>query len=140
MQKCVLVCAKQKVLDSKASFYIGQTSSDRLEGDFGSYRTVKGSPNFDLVQLGERAGATQTLSTVLARESSWNRGHRRLQLEGKEGIDHTNAASWKGDVCVGNVSLLNSWNAGRKRAEKILLTTDIECDFNLTGPSPDNVE
>ncbi|TFY78640.1 hypothetical protein EWM64_g5369, partial [Hericium alpestre] len=47
-------------------------------------------------------------------------GHRRLCLEGSEGVDHTNPTSWKGDVIVGNVSLLTVWNAGRNEAIRIL--------------------
>lgn len=129
--------AKQKILKPHGKFHIGQTGSDRLEGDFGHYRTVKGSPNFDLQQLGQHAGATYTLSTVLARETSWNRGSRRLDLDGAEGIDHTNPASWLGDVHVINVSLLTCWNAGKRRATRILTTADVPVNFDLQGPSPD---
>ena len=134
--KNIFCCtAKQKVLNPNGKLYIGQTGSDRLEGDFGGYRSID-SPNFDILQLGDCAGTVRTLSTILARHPSWDRGHRRLKLEGTEGVDHTNPASWRGDVSVKDVSLLTCWNSGRWRAREILAKAGIETDFDLQGPSP----
>ncbi|KAJ8456665.1 hypothetical protein ONZ45_g18629 [Pleurotus djamor] len=136
--KAVYWCvAKQMVMDPSGVFYIGQMGSDRLEGDFGQYRTgIRGARNFDIMELADRATATQTLSEILLREFEWDRGHRRLKLEGAEGIDHTNPTSWKGDVSLESLSLLTCWSAGRRSATKILSEHGINVDFSSLESSP----
>ncbi|TFY82905.1 hypothetical protein EWM64_g1118 [Hericium alpestre] len=68
-----------------------------------------------------------------------DRGHRRLRLEGSEGVDHTNPASWTGNVIVKNVSLLTTWNVGRTEAINILKTAgvaDVAQAFAFTEDKP----
>ncbi|TFY73918.1 hypothetical protein EWM64_g10094 [Hericium alpestre] len=112
--------AKQKVMGSEVGLYIGQRGSDRLETEFGNYRTMTHQQNMDIQQLADRAGAAADLSRIFADHPEMDCGHRRLRLEGSEGIDHTNPVSWTGDIIVGNVSLLTTWNAGRNKAIDIL--------------------
>lgn len=112
--------AKQKVLDSSEKFFIGLCGTDRLEGEFGQIRSTRGGSNVDILQLTDRAASAAQMSEIYAKHPSWNRGHCRLSLTGKEGIDHTNLKSWIGDMTVANVSLLTCWNAGRQKAETFL--------------------
>ncbi|KIO25132.1 hypothetical protein M407DRAFT_211121, partial [Tulasnella calospora MUT 4182] len=112
--------AKQKLLDPTEKFFIGLCGTDRLEGEFGQIRTARGGPNVDLLQLSERAASAAHMSEIYAKNPNWDRGHRRLSLTGKEGIDHTNPKSWNGNITVGAVSLLTCWNNGRQAAETLL--------------------
>ncbi|KAF7326797.1 Ubiquitin carboxyl-terminal hydrolase 34 [Mycena sanguinolenta] len=89
---------------------------DRLEGLYGIYRLKDNSRNFDILQLAERASTTAESCRIFAEHPEWDRGHKRLRLQGAEGVDHTNPKSWLGDVHVANVSLLTSHNSGRRLA------------------------
>lgn len=130
--------AKQKVMNPSGKLHIGQVGSDHLEGNFGLYQTVKGSPNFDLKQLGDQARAMYTLSSILACEVSWNCGLRCLHLSGAEGVDHTNPKLWLGDVFVGGVSLLACWNVSHYHSTQMLSAANINVDFiKVVGPTPD---
>ncbi|TFY77415.1 hypothetical protein EWM64_g6596 [Hericium alpestre] len=127
--------AKQKADDPDVGLYIGQHGSDRLEGKFGNYQTMTHQQNVDIQQLADRAGASADLSRIFADHPEMDHGHRRLHLEGSEGVDHTNPASWTGDVIVKNVSLLTTWNAGRTEAINILKVagvTDAPQAFAIT--------
>jgi hypothetical protein len=104
--------AKQKVLNPAGSFYIIQTGSDRLENNFGIYRTMDHSHNVDILQLSHRGSQAAEVLRIFADNPEIDRGHRRLNLQNVEGVDHTNPRSWTGDVTVNSVSLLSAWNTG----------------------------
>lgn len=123
--------AKQRVLDPTARLYIGQRGSDRLEGEFGQWRTMDHNRNMDLLQLGNHGGPSSHMSKIFAGHPDWDRGHRQLKLESAEGVDHTNPKFWTGDVIVANVSLLTSWNSGRSQAITILQELDLLGAGNL---------
>ncbi|KIJ30600.1 hypothetical protein M422DRAFT_53688 [Sphaerobolus stellatus SS14] len=119
--------AKQKVLDVTQSLYINQRGSDRLEQEFGNWRTMDHNRNMDLAQLGEHAGIGAELSRIYGEHKEWFCGHRRLNLQEAQGIDHTNPQSFTGDLVVGNASLITSWRKGRITAEGIMK------QFNIPG-------
>lgn len=121
--------AKQQALDPEMEFFILQCGTDRLEGLFGEIRSIDSSRNVDLLQLTDRASAASHMTQIFHDHPKWDRGHRRLSLTGKEGIDHTNPKSWLGDTHVKNVSLLTCWNSGRRAAETILKTAHVEANF-----------
>lgn len=122
--------AKQKVLDPDGKIFIGLCGTDRLEGEFGQIRSARGGSNVDLLQLSDRAASAAQISEIFARNPSWDRGHRRLSLTGKEGIDHTNPKLWIGDTTVKVVSLLTCWNTGKQKADTYLQAAGIKINFN----------
>ncbi|KIJ28519.1 hypothetical protein M422DRAFT_84217, partial [Sphaerobolus stellatus SS14] len=110
--------AKQRILDPTAKFYFCQLGDDRLEGQFGTVRRLIHDRNVDALQLTERLSAAGQVDELLWKYPTWDRGHRRLKLQGSEGVDHVNPASWIGDVSVLPVNLHSCWYKGRKGAEK----------------------
>jgi hypothetical protein len=130
--------AKTKLLDPNGKFYILQCGTDRQEGDFGIIRLLESNHNCDLLGLQQRASQTAGIAHVFSEHPSWDRGHRRLSLEGKEGVDHTNPKSWKGNVHVQSVSLFTAWVAGRRATQDLFsgLNVDID-DFSSL---PDDVD
>ncbi|KAG8701433.1 hypothetical protein FRC09_005373 [Ceratobasidium sp. 395] len=120
IKNAVFCIAKTKALDPTLPFYFIQLGDDRLEGQFGIYRTINHNSNPDLLQLNERAGAVQEVTDIFSRYPEADRQPYRLSLEGVSGIDHINPASWTGNVCVGDVNLRSSWEEGRNEAEKAL--------------------
>ncbi|KAJ7848204.1 hypothetical protein B0H13DRAFT_2361998 [Mycena leptocephala] len=112
--------AKQKILDPSGVHHIGLNGGDRLEGLYGIYRLMDNSRNVDILQLSQRASTTAESCRIFAKHPDWDRGHKRLRLEGAEGVDHTNPRSHTGDVSVANVSLLTSWNCGRRQAIELM--------------------
>ncbi|KIJ34834.1 hypothetical protein M422DRAFT_181602, partial [Sphaerobolus stellatus SS14] len=110
--------AKQRSLDPQAGFYFCQLGDDCLEGRFGTIRTLIHDRNVDALQLTERMEAAQDIEDILTERPDLDRGHRRLKLEGAEGIDHVNPHSWIGDVVVGNINLHTCWWKGRQAAQK----------------------
>ena len=130
--------AKQKVLNPAGSFYIIQTGSDRLENNFGIYRTMDHSHNVDILQLSHRASQAAEVLRIFADNPEIDRGHRRLNLQNVEGVDHTNPRSWTGDVTVNSVSLLSAWNTGRRKAQQLLQSLKIP--FQEFSALPANVD
>ncbi|KAG8697056.1 hypothetical protein FRC08_006762 [Ceratobasidium sp. 394] len=119
--KNVVFCAaKTKVLDPTRHFYLLQLGDDRLENQFGIYRTLSGDRNLDILQLAERAGAVQQVTDILTKYPKADRKPYRISLEGVSGIDHLNPAGWIGDVCVGTLDLRSSWVEGRDAADQAL--------------------
>lgn len=122
--------AKQKLLHPAGQFFIIQGGSDRLEGSFGEYRTADHCHNIDLLQLQHRSSQIAEVQRIFAEHPDIDRGHRRLNLKGNEGVDHTNPRSWIGDVTVASVSLRAAWNAGRRKAQSIFNELSVPCiDF-----------
>ncbi|RDX39380.1 hypothetical protein OH76DRAFT_1300955, partial [Lentinus brumalis] len=104
---------RHKVTDgAPEEYYILQDGTDRLEGNFGIYRDMDSSHNVDILQLSHRASSAAEVAQIYAHHPEWDHGHKRLRLQGVDGVDHTNPASWKGDVSVHNVSLLTCWKSG----------------------------
>ncbi|KIJ38670.1 hypothetical protein M422DRAFT_176215, partial [Sphaerobolus stellatus SS14] len=110
MIKNVYFCVtKQRLLDPTCGFYLCQVDDDRLENLFGTVRTLTHDRNVDTLQLVDRLTSAGDINTILTEHPDWDRGHRRLKLEGCDGVDHVNPCSWKGDVITGNVSLQLCW-------------------------------
>ena len=94
-------------------FYYFLTGTNEEEKLFCCFRTMTHSHNFDMLQLGERAGAVIGILDVLLRNPRWNRMERRLKPESD---DKVNVASWRGDLSVKGVSVPFRWRAGRDSA------------------------
>ncbi|KAJ7818284.1 hypothetical protein B0H13DRAFT_1541683, partial [Mycena leptocephala] len=90
------------------------------KGLYGIYQLMDNSRNVDILQLSQRASTTAESCRIFAKHPDWDRGHKRLRLEGAEGVDHTNPRSHTGDVSVANVSLLTSWNCGCRQAIELM--------------------
>jgi hypothetical protein len=123
--------AKQQILDPFAPFYLSHLGSDRLEILFGTIRTLIHDRNVDALQLADRLTAAFDIVEILGKYPEWDQGHRRLKLQGAEGVDHVNPASWIGDVSVNNVSLQTTWRKGWDRASAALSTAGIVFNFHL---------
>ncbi|KIJ38312.1 hypothetical protein M422DRAFT_176749, partial [Sphaerobolus stellatus SS14] len=114
MIKNVFFCvAKQCLLNPLSGFYLCQVGDDRLENVFGTVCTLTHDRNVDALQLSDHLAAAGEITSILSEHPEWDRGHRRLKLEGADGVDHVNPASWKGDVITGNVSIQHCWDKGR---------------------------
>ncbi|RDX39940.1 hypothetical protein OH76DRAFT_1331401, partial [Lentinus brumalis] len=104
---------RHKVTDSvPEEYYILQDGTDRLEGNFGIHRDMDSLHNVDILQLSHWAGSAAEVAQIYAHHPEWDHGHKWLQLQGVDGVGHTNPASWKDDVSVHNVSLLTCWKSG----------------------------
>lgn len=115
-----ITVAKQKILDPSAEYHITLDGTDRLENNFGIYRDISGpGSNVDILQLGQRAALAAGIAQIYTKHPEWDRGHKRLRLEGVDGVDHTNPRSWKGDVSVRSVSLLTSWKNGLRTVKTL---------------------
>jgi hypothetical protein len=92
------VIAKQKLLDDSLGFYITQTGKDHLEVNFGIYRLMDNSQDINVLQLSQHASMAIEILCIFGAYLEWDQGHHCLQLDGVEGVDHTNPKSWTGDV------------------------------------------
>jgi hypothetical protein len=91
-----------------------------LEGVFSNVRTQDHNCNADVLQFGQKLSAAAEINATFERNPDLDRGHRRLNLQDAEGIDHVNPASWKGNVEVGMVNLEHEWKAGQEDANQLL--------------------
>ncbi len=142
MIKNAYMCtAKILVYRPDGRLWIIQLGTDSLETVFGIVRTMIGSgSNVDQLQLSNRVSGATQCSRILHEHPEWDRGPRRLAVPCLQGqadnvssaTDHVNAASWVGDVSVGNVVLQTCWYRGRKFAEADLQ----EFGISLEGLSP----
>ncbi|KAG8735376.1 hypothetical protein FRC10_010673 [Ceratobasidium sp. 414] len=130
IKNAVFCIAKTKLLDPTQCFYLLQLGDDRLENQFGIYRTMTSDCNPDILQLAERSGAVQEVVDVFGRHPESDRKPYRISLEGASGIDHLNPGGWVGNVCVGDVNLQSSWTEGRDAAEQVLRRAGIAPNFN----------
>ena len=127
MIKNVYFCvAKTKVDDPHGQFWLMLLGTDRLEELFGILRTMVGNDaNLDILQLASRLTGTTEVSNILAKYPHWDRAPRRLKLPAitrdstqlPNNADHIKPASWRGNVCVQNVTLLTCWKRGRRLVE-----------------------
>ncbi|KAG8712621.1 hypothetical protein FRC09_019663 [Ceratobasidium sp. 395] len=130
IKNAIFCVAKTQLIDLDLPFYLLQTGTDRLESRFGTYRTATSDRNGDLQQMCERAAAAQCIDKIFSDHPSWNRAPYRLSLDGKSGVDHTNPASWIGDVTVGHVDLHACWILGQSQAAEVLKQAGILFDFD----------
>jgi hypothetical protein len=127
MIKNVYFCvAKAKVDDPTGKFWIILLGTDRLEKLFGILRTMIGNDaNLDMLQLVGRITGTTEVANIFAKYPHWDRPPRRLNLPAlsrdstqlSDKTDHISPSSCRGDVDVASVTLLTSWNRGRRIAE-----------------------
>ncbi|KAG9098098.1 hypothetical protein FRC07_010692, partial [Ceratobasidium sp. 392] len=111
--------AKTQLADLNLPFYLLQTGTDRLESRFGSFRTMC-----------ERAASAQHIDQIYAARPQWNRVPYRLSLDGNSGVDHTNPASWRGNVIVGHVDLYSCWIDGQSQAANALNRAGVSFNFD----------
>ncbi|KAG9106143.1 hypothetical protein FRC07_008953, partial [Ceratobasidium sp. 392] len=140
IKNAIFCVAKTQLIDRDLPFYLLQTGTDRLENQFGTYRTMTSDRNGDVLQLCKRAASAQHIDKIYSDHPSWNQAPYRLSLNGKSGIDHTNPSSWTGDVIVGHVDLYASWSAGQSQAAAALRHAKVPFEFNpaiLAAESPD---
>jgi hypothetical protein len=130
IKNAVFCVAKAQLTDASAPFYLLQTGTDRLETRFGTYRTTSSDRNGDILQMCERAASAQHIDGIFSEHPSWNRAPYRLSLDGKSGVDHTNPASWVGDVTVGHVDLRACWIYGRSQAAEALTRAGMPFEFD----------
>jgi len=64
----------------------------------------------------ERFGHTVDIDAIFEKHSDWDSGPQWLKMMRVEHVDHLNPESWEGDLCVGNVFLVNSWKEGMEAA------------------------
>lgn len=119
MVKSAIFCiAKQQALNPSQSFYLFELGDDRLETLFGRLRMLGAHDSGMRFNQGiDRLGHAVDIDAALARNPDLDSGQRRLKVSRTEALDHLNVASWRGDACVGNVSLPEAWAAGRRAAE-----------------------
>ncbi|KAG8692622.1 hypothetical protein FRC09_011076 [Ceratobasidium sp. 395] len=140
IKNAVFCVAKTQLVDPSLPFYLLQTGTDRLEARFGTYRTTTSDSNCDLLQMCERASSAQHIDEIFSAHPAWNRAPYRLSLDGKSGVDHTNPASWIGNVIVGHVNLNSCWLLGRSQAADILTRAGVPFDFSPSVPLATNLE
>jgi hypothetical protein len=142
IKNAIFCVAKTQLVDPSLPFYLLQTGTDRLETRFGTYRTVTSDRNGDMLQMCERAGSAQTIDELFSAHPDWNRIPYRLSLDGRSGVDHTNPASWIGDVIVGNVNLHEAWLEGRLQAERVLKWAGVPFEFDpaVLGATSVNID
>jgi hypothetical protein len=129
--KNALFCiAKTQLLDRDLPFYLLQTGTDRLEGQFGTYRTSTSDRNGDVLQMTQRAGSVRFVDQTFSAHKDWNRVPYRLSLDGRSGVDHTNPSSWVGDVVVGHVDLHACWLHGQSLAADALKQASVPFQFD----------
>lgn len=129
--KSIYFCVvKQQELDINSSFYIIQAGTDRLENQFGIYRLMHNSRNFDILQLSQRASTSVETTRILGEYPDLDRGHTRLKIRGV-GVDHLNTKTWEGNVCVKDVSALTCWNLGRRLARNKFKQYNVDFEEHL---------
>ncbi|KAL1726283.1 hypothetical protein EV714DRAFT_276749 [Schizophyllum commune] len=124
--------ARLQVIDRAIRYYIILNGTDRLEVLFSNVRTQDHSRNFDCLQLAQKLSIAAEIGAVLARNPDLDPGHKRLDVDDVEGVDHVNPRSVRGDVTVGSVELHAEWEAGRRDANALLIETlgpDTSVDF-----------
>ncbi|KAJ7834825.1 hypothetical protein B0H13DRAFT_2240173 [Mycena leptocephala] len=118
--------AKAKVDDPTGNFWLILLGTDRLEELFGILRTIIGNDrNVDILQLVERITGTTEIANILAMYPQWDRAPRHLKLLAlsrdstslPDRTDHIKPPSWRADTSLANVTLLTSWNRGRRMLE-----------------------
>ena len=118
-------------LSGVEDFYWFLNTSKKIEEFFGIMRSFAGgNPNFDSLELRNRAGDAATCDWIYGEHPEWKEQSRRL----KSCIDRKNVRSWKGDTKVANVNEVACWNNGRDQALAILrsaqLFSENELDIN----------
>ncbi|THH06902.1 hypothetical protein EW146_g9475, partial [Bondarzewia mesenterica] len=138
MVKNVIFCiSKQQLLDPLQRLFLCQVGDDHLELLFGKVQMLGGHhPNVNISELKQHLEAILDILAIYGRNRGWDNGHRRLKLIDAEGIDHTNPASWIGNVVVGNINIQRSWAEGRSRAQTILGNIGFPFDFDTVLAQP----
>src|ERR1700733_9774887 len=65
------------------------------------------------------------IDAIFEKHSDWDSGPRRLKMTRVEHVDHLNPESLEGDVCVGNVSLVELWKEGMEAARDTLVGSQV---------------
>ncbi|KAH9946904.1 hypothetical protein B0H21DRAFT_883457 [Amylocystis lapponica] len=127
MVKNAMFCiAKQQRLDSCDPFYLFDIGDDSLERLFGRIRMLGAhDAGINFRQGIDRLGHAVDIDTVFLRHPELDPGHRRIKMDRVEGVDHLNAAAWKGDVISGHCDLPSAWAAGRDAAVQVLMKSQL---------------
>jgi hypothetical protein len=131
MIKNMFISVTKAKLSGVEDFYWFLNTSKKIEEFFGIMRSFAGgNPNFDSLELRNRAGDAATCDWIYGEHPEWKEQSRRL----KSCIDRKNVRSWKGDTKVANVNEVACWNNGRDQALAILrsaqLFSENELDIN----------
>ena len=135
VKNAYLCLAKQRVFDDTRTFFLPRTGTDTIEGLFGEIRTLVASDrNVDVVRLTDRASIAVDIQKTMQEYPQWDRGHRRLRVNGDGAVDHLNEVSWEGDLHVSNLNVAACWLDGQRAAETILTAHGMPTNFaNLGG-------
>ena len=127
MVKNVVFCiAKQQKLNLSSSLSLLDVGDNALELTFALMRMSGGHNNaFNYRQVIDRLCAVCDISDIYSRNPNIRHGHRRLNMNQKESVDHISRATWVGNMTAGNCDLLSCWLQGRQKALKILRTSKI---------------
>ncbi|TFY75215.1 hypothetical protein EWM64_g8800 [Hericium alpestre] len=122
MVKNLVFCVtKQQKRDPMAPFYAFETGDDRLENLFGCIRMLGAHDSgMNFCQGVERLGHAIDIDCIFLRRPELDIRHRCLSTTRKEGVDHINAAAWKGDVSVYCCDLPFAWAKGREATQMML--------------------
>lgn len=134
--------AKQKILDSTGKFYIFQTGTDQLEKGFGCVQMLGVHDSTMNYKQGiERFGHAVDIDAIFKKHSDWDSGLRWLKMTRVEHVNHLNPESWEGDLCVSNVSLVNSWKEGMEAARDVLVASQVPyAQFHYSTVFEDGVD
>ena len=127
MVKNVVFCiAKQQKLNLSSSLSLLDVGDNALELTFALMRMSGGHNNaFNYRQVIDCLCAVCDISDIYSRNPNIRHGHRRLNMNRKESVDHISRATWVGDMTAGNCDLLSCWLQGRQKALEILQTSKI---------------
>ena len=141
--------AKQLLTNLNLPVLLMLSGDDRLENLFGRVH-MQGAHNcgVDLKTLMDQLAAAMDLCHIFSVHPSWDQGHRRLNYGRMEHCDYLKLASWKGVLVASSCNPQAAWEAGRVRAEIVLLSHHIDTNFaeifshpniDMLRPFPDGI-
>ena len=121
VKNAVFSIAKQQKLNPSSSFSLLDVGDDALELTFALLRMSGGHNNaFNYRQTIDRLCAVRDIGDIYSRNPDIRHGHRRLNMNRKESVDHISRATWVGDTIAGNCDLPTCWSQGRENAVELL--------------------
>ncbi|KAH7918867.1 hypothetical protein BV22DRAFT_1023900, partial [Leucogyrophana mollusca] len=122
MIKNAMFCiAKQQKLNPRAHFFLGNLGDDSLELLFARLRMIGGHNSaMNYQQAIDRLNAATDIDAAFMRNPDRDSGHRRLNLNRAEGVDHIKRKDRKGDLVAGRCDLPSAWCSGHDGAIGVL--------------------
>ena len=144
VKNAIFCVAKQQKLNPASTFSLLDLGDNALELTFALMCMSGGHNNaFNYQQVIVRLCAVCDIGDIYSHNPHIHHGHRCLNMNCKESVDHISHANWVGNTAAANCNLPSCWHQGKEKVLDILWTSKVlltSYDFDVLFTSGSGID